>query len=93
MIIHGIESLGSSSWSGKSLMMQQAHDRPWLRIGLIVVAVAVQCASVPRVGAAVTREEVERAIREGVRFLKKSSETTAHGRMSKAKPGRAPPAW
>ncbi len=49
--------------------------RPTLRLGgsfwvtLILIVAALDCPS--RCAAAVTREEVERAIREGVRFLKK----------------------
>ena len=72
--------------------------RPSLRLGgsfwvtLILIVAALDCPW-PSAAAAVTREEVERAIREGVRFLKNSSVTTAPGPTSKTTPGRASPAW
>ena len=61
---------------------------------ILVFSIAGQLTSSGPASAAVTREEVERAIRDGVRFLKSQQQRrrlVARRRERSARP--APPAW
>src|SRR3954451_10592280 len=58
-------------------MGRLARDRSWVAIGVAISTFLPQLVAPPSARAAVTREEVERAIREGVRYLK--SEQRADG--------------
>ena len=60
---------------------------------IMLLVISVELAGTTSCAAAVTREEVERAIREGVRFLKSTSAGTAPGPTSKTTPRPAPRAW
>ena len=62
--------------------------RSWIVIGLAVGPFLVLSMGPNSLRAAVTREEVERAIRDGVRYLKHEQRATAPGPTCKASPNR-----
>ena len=51
-------------------MNSRPQARSWIALSLVALLVLLLNSELRRVHAAVTREEVERAIREGVRYLK-----------------------
>ena len=67
--------------------------RAWLLVGSILALGGLPLLDPAAAHAAVTREEVEHAIHDGVQFSSSSSAPTAPGPMPTARRTPAPPAW
>jgi len=74
-------------------MGRLARNRSWVAIGVAISTFLPQLVAPPSARAAVTREEVERAIREGVRYLKNEQRADGSWVDVHGKPGPGPPAW